>query len=71
MSYIDCLFDKTFYVIATRTVGTVMPYIILGVTDDVTTQSVPRRRDGLSPLISIQFPIGDELESVVGVCYIT
>ena len=48
-----------------------MPYIILGVTDDVTTQSVPRRRDGLSPLISIQFPIGDGLESVVGVCYIT
>ena len=48
-----------------------LPYIILGVTDDVTTQSVPRRRDGLSPLISIQFPIGDELESVVGVCYIT
>ena len=54
-------------VLATGEDISVMPYVALGVTDRVVTQSAPRRRDGISQLVSVHFPYGSGFETAVGV----
>ena len=43
----------------------VLPYIALGVTEGVDTQSVPRQDDGVSLPINVQFPFGSQYRSTV------
>ena len=47
---------------------TVLPYIILGETECVTTQSVPVALDGVSLPIYVDFPFGSQIQSTVYVC---
>ena len=47
----------------------VIPYISLGVTENVITQQVPPYDDGFSQPIHVPFPLGSHLESTVYVCY--
>ena len=44
---------------------TIIPYISLGETDGVTTESVPFVDDGLSPPIRVQFPLGSQYQSEI------
>ena len=53
------------YGLATQEIGTVMPYIDLGMTEGVSTQFVSEF--GVSPPTFIKFPIGYGTESAVGV----
>ena len=47
----------------------VLPYITLGVTEGVTTLSVPVALDGVSlPIIYVDFPFGAQIQSTVYVC---
>ena len=48
--------------------ATELPYITLGVTVGVATDSVPRALDGVSQPISMVFPFGSYNESTVYVC---
>ena len=56
------------YVMLFPLVVTGFPYISLGETFGVATQSVPAVDDGVSSPISVQFPFGSEIESTVYVC---
>ena len=47
----------------------VIPYITLGVTDGVVTQSVPSFDDGTSLQISVLFPLGNQFQSTVYVSH--
>ena len=47
----------------------VIPYITLGVTDGVVTQSVPSFNDGTSSPISVLFPLGNQFQSIVYVSH--
>ena len=47
---------------------TVLPYITLGETEGVTTQSVPPQDDGVSLPINVNFPFGSQIQSTVYVC---
>ena len=49
-------------------VGSVLSYITLGVTEGVTTQSVPVALDGVSLPIYVDFPFGAQIQSTVYVC---
>ena len=42
-----------------------LPYISLGVTDNVPTHTVPTLDDGLSEPINVQFAFGNQLESTL------
>ena len=53
--------------LATEVIGSVIPYISLGETAGVATQSVPALDDGLSAPESTIFPIGCGVEYLVGV----
>ena len=56
------------YIISVTTVDTVLPYITLGVTEGVTTQSVPPQDDGVSLSIDVNFPFGSQNQSTVYIC---
>ena len=43
----------------------VIPYITLGTTEGVTTQSVPSLDDGISAPIPVVFPLGNQTHSIV------
>ena len=55
-------------IISVTTVDTVLPYIILGETEGVATQSVPPEDDGVSLSIDVNFPFGSQNQSTVYVC---
>ena len=46
----------------------VLPYVTLGETEGVTTQSVPVALDGVSLPIYVNFPFGAQIQSTVYVC---
>ena len=46
-------------------VGTVIPYIQLGVTEGVATHTVPESDDGTSSPIYVSFPLGSQLQSTI------
>ena len=50
--------------------ATRLPYITLGVTVGVTTQTVPPYDDGVSASIDVNFPFGSQIQSTVYVCYL-
>ena len=58
------LFSLCFYCL----IIVVLPYITLGVTEGVTTQSVPPQDDGVSLPIDVNFPFGSQIQSTVYVC---
>ena len=45
-----------------------VPYITLGETEGVITQSVPPLDDGVSLPIDVNFPFGSQIQSTVYVC---
>ena len=47
-----------------------LPYISLGVTESVLTQSVPAEDDSISLPIDVPFPFGSRIESTIYVCYL-
>ena len=49
-------------------VDVIIPYIDLGVTEGVVTQSVPNYDDGTLSPIYVSFPLGSQLQSTVYVC---
>ena len=57
--------------LVTKVVGTVMPYIELGATEGVATQSVPSLDEGLSPRVDTYFPFGCQVEHFVQVSFDT
>ena len=58
---------KTFLLVTG--VDALIPYITLGETGGVVTQSVPVQDDGVSSPISIDFPFGSQTQSTVYVCF--
>ena len=58
------IFDH-FSTYSATSVNIVLPYITLGVTEGVLTQTVPTALDGVSLPINTQFPLGSHNESTV------
>ena len=63
------MFIITLYYDSLIAMNVTVPYITLGVTEGVTTQSVPPLDDGVSLSIDVNFPFGAQIQSTVYVCY--
>ena len=63
------MFIITLYYNSLIAMNVTVPYITLGETEGVITQSVPPLDDGVSLPIDVNFPFGAQIQSTVYVCY--